>query len=54
MLQLNADMLELLEADPQKFQQFFIEDKPGLNLSNSIETGVTQLRKRSGCGRKKA
>lgn len=37
MLQLNADMLELLEADPQKFQQIFIEDKPGLNLSNSIE-----------------
>lgn len=37
MLQLNADMLELLEADPQKFQQFFIEDRLCLNLSNSIE-----------------
>lgn len=37
MLQLNAEMLELLEADPQKFQQLFLEDKLCLKLSNSVE-----------------
>ncbi|MGL4617532.1 MAG: hypothetical protein ACRCZS_00490 [Chroococcidiopsis sp.] len=37
MLQLNANMLELLAADPQKFQGYFIEPQFFPATSNLVE-----------------
>lgn len=37
MLQLNAELLELLEANPQQFEDFFVKNHLCLNLSNLSE-----------------
>ncbi len=44
MLQLNAEQLELLEADTSQFQQYFTEARSSYNSRNSTSTKTNNER----------